>query len=111
MRLTDSVFTAWLAAALFARAAAPLSLLDTPASPSSGQVSADRSADGLTVTVQPGNDGYPGITLTPAKPWDLSAFGHVAASVRNLGSKPVTVCLRLDDDGDWKANPWNAENL
>ncbi len=104
------------ALALPARAAAPLSLLEEQVTPSSAQVSYARGADTtdrrLTVTIQPGEEGYPGITLTPAgKVWDLSAYGHVEARVRNLGTKPVTVCLRVDDDGDWQANPWNAENL
>ena len=94
------------------RAAAPRSLLDAQVAPSSAQVTWQNAADGLTVTIQPGDEGYPGVTLTPAgKRWDLSAYGHVAARVVNLGAKPVTVCLRVDDDGDWKANPWNAENL
>ena len=106
------VFSAALFAALCSHAAAPLSLLEAKTAPSSAQVSAASAAEGLTVTVQPGDEGYPGITLTPPdKPWDLSAYGHVEAKVRNLGAKPVTVCLRVDDDGDWKANPWNAENL
>lgn len=106
------VFFASFFAALCSHAAAPLSLLDAKAAPSSAQVSSASAAEGLTVTVQPGDEGYPGVTLTPPeKPWDLSAFGHVEAKVRNLGTKPVSVCLRVDDDGDWKANPWNAENL
>lgn len=94
------------------RAAAPRALLDAQVAPSSAQVTWRNAADGLTVTIQPGDEGYPGVTLTPAdKRWDLSACGHVAARVINLGTKPVTVCLRIDDDGDWKGNPWNAENL
>jgi len=99
-----------------ARSAAPLSLLDAQVTPSSAQVTWTRSdtasAPGMTVTIQPGEEGYPGITLAPeGKVWDLSSYGHVEACVKNLGAKPVSVCLRIDDDGDWKANPWNAENL
>ena len=99
-----------------ARAAAPRSLLDAQVTPSSAQVtwtrSADAAAPGLTVNIQPGEEGYPGVTLAPSgKAWDLSAYGHVDACVKNLGTKAVSVCLRIDDDGDWQANPWNAENL
>ena len=110
MRLTSSLSLALFCAAL-SRAAAPLSLLDAPATPSSAQVTPSSGSDGLTVTIQPGSDGYPGVTLTPARPWNLSAYGHVEAFVRNLGTKPLTVCLRVDGDGEWKDNPWNAENL
>jgi beta-glucanase (GH16 family) len=112
MRLI-SCFSLALLSAAAARAAAPLSLLDAQVANSSAQVSHARGADGLTVTIQPGDEGYPGVALTPQSgaAWDLSAYGHIAAAVRNLGEKPVTVCLRIDDDGDWKANPWNAENL
>ena len=104
------------ALATLTRAAAPLSLLDAQMTPSSAQVkwtrSGDAAAPGLTVTIQPGEEGYPGVTLTPpGKVWDLSAFGHVEALVKNLGAKPVSVCLRIDDNGDWQANPWNAENV
>jgi beta-glucanase (GH16 family) len=112
LRIARRLALAALATA--ALAAPPRRLLDAQVAPSSPQVTFSREADGLTVTIRPGDDGYPGVTLTPpagAASWDLSACGHVAASVMNLGEKPVTVCLRVDDDGDWKANPWNAENL
>ena len=80
--------------------------------PSSDQVSFTTGADGISVTVQPGKEGYPGITLTRAdgKPFDLSAHGHVEAKVINTGTKPLGINLRLDNDGDWKTNPYNAEN-
>ena len=111
MRLTHCLPLALLAA-LPARAAAPLSLLDAQAAPSSAQVASTKTAEGLTVTIQPGDEGYPGVTLTPPdNAWNLAAFGHIEANVKNLGAKAVTVCLRVDDNGDWKANPWNAENL
>jgi beta-glucanase (GH16 family) len=110
MHLTHCLTLALLTAAL-SRAAAPFSLLDAPATPSSAQVAPASGADGLTVTIQPGSDGYPGVTLTPANPWNLAAYGHIEAFVRNLGTKPTTVCLRVDGAGEWKDNPWNAENL
>ena len=73
-----------LAAALAfpARSAAPQSLLDAQVTPSSAQVVFTRGADGLTVNIRPGEEGYPGVTLTPpGKVWDLSVFGHVEALV------------------------------
>ena len=112
LNLSRFAWPTLLGASLLSYAAEPLSLLDSQVAPSSAQVSSAKAADGLTVTIQPGNEGYPGITLTPSgKSWDLAAFGNVQANVRNLGTKPISVCLRVDDDGDWKANPWNAENL
>ncbi len=84
--------------------------------PSSGQVgiaaSADLSAPGITVTLQPGADAYPGLTLTPGKgapSWDLSAYGHVEARVVNTGSDRLHLVLRIDNPGDWQDNPWNSE--
>lgn len=105
--------TALLPAALLSQAsAAPLSLLDTPAVPSGEQVTASQLPEGLKITIEPGNSGYPGVSFTPdSKLWDLSAYGHVEARLVNLGTKPTTFCLRIDDNGDWKTNPWNAENL
>ena len=84
--------------------------------PTSAQVTVTRSPDpatpGLVVTIQPGKEGYPGLTLKPpGGPWNLSAFGRVEARVVNTGTKSLTFCLRLDGDGNWQDNPWNAENL
>jgi beta-glucanase (GH16 family) len=81
--------------------------------PSSEQVSAARSQDpaGVVVTFQPGQDAWPGVSLKPDgdKPWDLSAFGHVAAEIANSGAKPLSLSLRIDNDGEWKNSPWNCE--
>jgi beta-glucanase (GH16 family) len=84
--------------------------------PSSEQVSvapsADAGAPGLVVTIQPGEESYPGVRLTPeAGVWDLSAFGHVEARVVNLGERRIAVTLRVDNAGDWRQNPWNAEPI
>jgi beta-glucanase (GH16 family) len=83
------------------------------AASSAEQVTVSRSAApaGVVVTCRPGKGEYPGVELKPAgAAWDLSKFGHVEARLTNTGASPVTVCLRVDDDGDWKSNPWNAEN-
>lgn len=110
-------------AALPTNALPPKSLLQTDddfikrIKPSSDQVTVARSADpaaaGIVVTIQPGNDGYPGVTIAPADgaAWDLSVFGHIELKATNTGTKSMPINLRVDDDGDWKGNPWNAENV
>lgn len=85
--------------------------------PSSAQVTVTRSADttapGTIVAIAPGTESYPGVALKPegGAPWDLSAYGHVAARVTNLGAKPLTLALRVDNAGDWRDNPWNTESI
>ena len=80
--------------------------------PSSAQVSHTTGPDGITVTIKPGPEGYPGITFTntDGKPFDLSKHGHLEAKVTNLGTKPLGLNLRVDNDGDWKKKPYNVEN-
>ena len=73
-------------------------------------VRADDKA-GLDVIIAAGDAGYPGVEFKPAAPWDLSIYGHVEARIRNTGTEKIGVSLRLDNDGDWKTNPWNGENL
>ena len=61
----------------------------------------------LEVTCTPSDNGYPGVTLTPAAGlWNLTGCGKVEAEVTNLGAAPLTVCLRVDNAGD----RWDAEN-
>lgn len=65
----------------------------------------------LQVTCAAGAPGYPGITITaPGDSWDLSAFGHVEARVKNTSKQAIDVALRVDNGGDWKQNPWNTEH-
>ena len=49
--------------------------------PSTAQVTAVPGKDGITVTIQPGDAGYPGFTIHPAQgeTWDLGAFGRIDA--------------------------------
>ncbi|HEV7300031.1 MAG TPA: glycoside hydrolase family 16 protein [Tepidisphaeraceae bacterium] len=77
------------------------------------QVTLVKRDGGVAVTVAPGDEGYPGVKAAPAegKTWDLSQFGRVEAKITNVGTKTVNVTLRVDDDGDWKTNPWNGENV
>lgn len=81
--------------------------------PSSDQVSSKAANDGITVTIQPGPEGYPGLTLTKkdGSPFDLSKHGNVEAKITNLGKTKIPVNLRLDNDGDWQTNPYNTESV
>jgi hypothetical protein len=43
---------------------------------------------------------WPGITIkAPEGGWDLSAFAEIAVAVKNVGTRPVTVHLRVDCPG------------
>lgn len=77
-----------------------------------GQLTTVLGKDGITVTIQPGEAGYPGFTIVPSegKTWDLGAFGHIEAKITNLGEKPLDISLRVDDNGDWKDSPTNTES-
>jgi beta-glucanase (GH16 family) len=84
--------------------------------PTSDQVTAVRNQDpvarGLTVTIQPGKDDYPGLNIKPeGAAWNLSAFGHVEARVVNTGTKPLSVALRVDNAENGQDNPWNTESI
>lgn len=97
--------------------AAGLDLESSRAEPGCDQVNArGRVLEGslkLEVTIQPGTNGYPGFFLKPKAggSWDLSAFGHVEAVVSNTGAEDLRVFLRVDNQGDWKKNPWNTESI
>lgn len=80
------------------------------------QVVVARAANGsgIDVTIKPGANGYPGISIKPegeGAVWDLSKVGHVGFTITNTGAAATTVSLRVDNAGDWKTNPWNGENL
>ncbi len=72
----------------------------------------DASKPGVVVEIAAGDEGYPGVTITPSdgETWDLSKFGHIEAVVTNTGDKTIGLTMRVDDDGSWKDNPWNATN-
>jgi beta-glucanase (GH16 family) len=118
MKKTAVLFlhAAWWAASTLSAQEAVEKILDlSSASPSSGEVSVQAVdqdfAKGVRVAITPGASGYPGVSITPKgfPVWDLSAFGHVAAKVTNVGSKEFTLLLRVDNKGDWKQTPWNTE--
>ena len=76
------------------------------------EVSFARGEKGVTVTIKPGKAGYPGVEVKPeGAVWDLSAFGHVDARVANTGTEPMTLSLRVDNDGNWQDNPWSCEHI
>ena len=80
--------------------------------PSSNRVAATSDL-GLRVTIAPGEETYPGIAIRPAdgKAWNLSAWGEVQAVVVNTGKTPLTVSLRIDNEGPWQQEPWNVESV
>jgi beta-glucanase (GH16 family) len=85
---------------------------DKSFAPSSDQVTFQKEAAGIAVTIAPGKDGYPGLGLKPAEgKWDLSHYGHVEARIVNTGKSPLNLSLRVDNDGDWHDNPWNVQPL
>ncbi|HCE44098.1 MAG TPA: hypothetical protein DET40_11165 [Lentisphaeria bacterium] len=66
----------------------------------------------LEITNTPGSNGYPGVKITPEDThWDLSQNSRIEVDVANLSDTNITICLRIDNPGDWKANPWNSENF
>jgi beta-glucanase (GH16 family) len=75
-------------------------------------VAASGNPAGIAVTVQPGKESFPGVSLVPdgSEVWDLSSFGHVETRVVNTGTAALSLALRVDAKGDWKQSPWNTEN-
>lgn len=48
---------------------------------------------------------YPGATLKPQKPWDLSKFEYVEVRAKNVGTRRATLYCRIDNPGaDGSAN-------
>jgi len=73
--------------------------------------SADAQSPGVVVAVQPGKDPYPGVVLAPASggTFDLSEYGHVDVKITNTSSKPLGAILQVENAGNWRNAPWNAE--
>jgi beta-glucanase (GH16 family) len=69
------------------------------------------SITGMVVSIEKGNEGYPGIKFKQDPALDLSEYGYVAAKITNLGETKIFVAMRIDNAGDWRKNPWNTENL
>ena len=84
--------------------------------PSSAQVSVALDANappaGIVVSIAPGEEGYPGIDINaPDGAWDFSPFGHLEARLKNTGTKPISISMRVDNKGEWKDSPWNTESI
>lgn len=57
-------------------------------------------------------DGYPGINFpVPSGGWDLSGFSGAKIEVTNAGAEDVTVNLKAENTGDWKASPWSVNMI
>jgi len=70
-------------------------------------VTGEGGGKALRVTC-PGVKGYPGVKLAPAEgAWDLSGYTHAVATVRNLSDGRVRLHMRVDNEGDWRKNPWS----
>src|SRR5260221_7895977 len=86
-------------------------------SPNSPQVTVSPSNSaagqpGVGGTVKPGDEGYPGVTLAAkGGKWNLGSFGHIEARIANPTAAPITVSLRVNNEGNWQDYPWNSENL
>jgi hypothetical protein len=63
------------------------------------------SPPGVTVSVAPGDAGYPGLSLKPdSGTWDLSGYSAVAVTITNTSAGKLTVGVRVDDSGGWQDN-------
>lgn len=62
----------------------------------------------LDLVFQPGQ-AYPAAHFRLGMPRDLSAFTGVEAQLTNLDNVERKVVLRVDNDGDWRQEPWNTE--
>ena len=66
----------------------------------------------IVIAIEAGGAAWPGLSvMPPAGTWDLSTWGHVEVTLTNPGEKPLSVGLRVDNAGDWRLSPWNAENV
>lgn len=67
-------------------------------------------AGALDITIAPDGPSFPGITIKPDAPWNLSEFGHVEAKVTNTGPETIYVSLRVDNENHGQGEAWNAES-
>ncbi|XHR28466.1 MAG: hypothetical protein ACFUZC_21435 [Chthoniobacteraceae bacterium] len=76
---------------------------------SASDVAFAATPEGIDVTVVAnGKSSFPGVVITPSKPWDASGFGHIEMKVTNQGTKPIRANLRLDNEGPWQENRWSG---
>lgn len=96
--------------------AAEVNLLtpDVNVQPSSAQVQVKQLPDttGSSITIEPGSDKYPGITIKPTANtyWDLSGSAYVEAQIKNTSASPIRINFRIDNPHtEQNRNPWNCE--
>ncbi len=68
----------------------------------------------LNITVGHKGGDYPGAEVSaPSGTWDLKDYTAVKLKVTNTGDKGVRVHGRVDNEGDWRKQPWsiNATNI
>lgn len=66
-------------------------------------------ADKAVKMTFPEDKSYPGVNIkAPEGTWDLSAYRGVVAEVVNNGPAKLGVSLRVENPGDWRQSPWNA---
>ncbi|QNN24476.1 glycoside hydrolase family 16 protein [Planctomycetales bacterium ZRK34] len=116
-RLT--VLAALFLSASLSDAAEPRPLIDVNQSEaaqrfSPGKQVAVKPADGgagVVLHFDGGPEGWPGVSLKPdGGAWDFSKYGHIEATLTNVGNEPINLSLRVDNAGDWRDNPWNTES-
>lgn len=68
---------------------------------------------GINVAVGASGAGYPGFAIKPPEggKWDLSSYGHVEALVTNTGDSPISLTMRVENDGRWQDSPYNVESV
>jgi len=86
-----------------------LTTLDAPALAAENGASVTVDKEGVHLAF-PASKGYPGFDLAaPDGTWDLSGFKGVAVEIANDGGAKVGVSVRVENAGDWKTSPWNAQ--
>ncbi len=78
-----------------------------------GNLAFDVDKYGINVAVGSGEASYPGLIVKPPEGtvWDLSPYGHVEALITNTGDSPLSITMRVDNDGNWQSSPFNAESI
>jgi beta-glucanase (GH16 family) len=65
-----------------------------------GDVTFTTGKQGVEVTVKPNSkSSFPGVFITPPRPWDASGFGHVEINVTNEGTKNINANLNVNNTG------------
>jgi hypothetical protein len=79
--------------------------------PAGSTVTVDKAGISVNFTAwQKGDADHPGFYIAPAsgKTWDLSAYGHVEATITNTGSAGLNLVLHVVPTGE---GPWTERNL